>query len=95
MTEIEPDTKRHRIGELAALSGVTRRALRLYEARGLLGEPERTESGYRLYGVTELVRAIRIRRLRTLGLSQCWPQVRRAGDRPSPRGAVRGQRSSG
>src|SRR5262249_5211996 len=61
-------TRRYRIGELAALSGATRRALRLYEARGLLGEPERTEAGYRLYGTAELVRAIRIGRLRALGM---------------------------
>jgi DNA-binding transcriptional MerR regulator len=65
-------TRRYQIGVLAALSGVTPRALRLYEARGLLGEPERAEAGYRLYGTAELVRAIRIRRLRALrmGLDQ-------------------------
>jgi DNA-binding transcriptional MerR regulator len=61
--------RRFRIGEVAALSGVTPRALRLYEARGLLGSPERTESGYRVYGAAELVRAARIRRLRALGMS--------------------------
>src|SRR5262245_21007573 len=58
-----------RIGELAALSGATPRALRLYESRGLLGPAERSESGYRLYGTRELVRAVRIRRLRDLGMS--------------------------
>ena len=61
--------RRFRIGEVAALSGVTPRALRSYEARGLLGSPERTESGYRAYGAAELVQAVRIRRLRALGMS--------------------------
>jgi DNA-binding transcriptional MerR regulator len=65
----EQTTRLFRIGDLAALSGATRRALRLYEARGLLGPPERSESGYRLYGTRELVRALRIRRLRDLGMS--------------------------
>ncbi|TML11915.1 MAG: hypothetical protein E6G33_14165 [Actinobacteria bacterium] len=31
--------------------------------------PERTQAGYRLYGAAELVQAIRIRRLRALGLT--------------------------
>jgi DNA-binding transcriptional MerR regulator len=69
MSNEQSGGRRFRIGELAALSGVTPRALRLYEARGLLAEPQRTESGYRLYGTAELVRAIRIRRLRALGMS--------------------------
>lgn len=37
------------IGELAERSGISRRALRLYEARGILSPPRRTPSGYRLY----------------------------------------------
>jgi hypothetical protein len=37
------------IGELAERSGVSRRALRLYEARGILAPPRRTPSGYRVY----------------------------------------------
>jgi MerR family copper efflux transcriptional regulator len=38
------------IGELAQRSGLSRRALRLYEARGILPSPRRTPSGYRVYG---------------------------------------------
>ena len=37
------------IGEVAARSGVSRKALRLYEARGILPAPSRTASGYRVY----------------------------------------------
>src|SRR5438094_1610175 len=38
-----------RIGEVAARSGVTRKALRLYEARGIVPKPRRTAAGYRVY----------------------------------------------
>jgi len=37
------------IGEVAARSGLSRKALRLYEARGLLPASRRTPAGYRLY----------------------------------------------
>lgn len=37
------------IGEVAARSGVSRKALRLYESRGILSVPHRTPSGYRRY----------------------------------------------
>jgi MerR family regulatory protein len=40
------------IGEAARRAGLTRKAVRLYEARGLLPPVERTESGYRLYSGT-------------------------------------------
>jgi MerR family copper efflux transcriptional regulator len=38
-----------RIGEVAARSGVTPKALRLYEARGIVPKPRRTPAGYRVY----------------------------------------------
>lgn len=37
------------IGDVAAKSGVSRKALRLYEAAGILPAPRRTASGYRTY----------------------------------------------
>ena len=37
------------IGEVAARTGVSRKALRLYEARGILPPALRTASGYRRY----------------------------------------------
>jgi DNA-binding transcriptional MerR regulator len=57
-----------RIGELAELAATTPRAIRHYHDRGLLGEPDRDESGYRRYGPQHLVRLIRIRRLRSLDM---------------------------
>lgn len=43
-------TKFLRIGELAARTGLSAKALRLYEARGLLRPDARSAGGYRLYG---------------------------------------------
>jgi DNA-binding transcriptional MerR regulator len=57
-----------RIGELAELAGTTPRAIRHYHHLGLLAEPERDDSGYRRYGPEQLVRLVRIRRLRSLGM---------------------------
>ena len=38
-----------KIGEVVERSGVSHKALRLYEARGILPSPRRTVSGYRVY----------------------------------------------
>ncbi|MGK5631279.1 MerR family transcriptional regulator, partial [Streptomyces sp. URMC 123] len=58
-----------RIGELAALGGVTTRAVRHYHHLGLLPEPERRANGYREYGLRDVVELVRLRRLTELGLS--------------------------
>ena len=57
------------IGEVAQLLGVTTKTIRHYQKIGLLAEPERTESGYRLYTAQDLLRLQRIKRLQTFGLS--------------------------
>ncbi|MFE2012565.1 MerR family transcriptional regulator [Streptomyces sp. NPDC059491] len=57
-----------RIGEIAALVGVTPRAVRHYHRTGLLPEPARRANGYRVYGVRDAVLLARIRRLTELGL---------------------------
>lgn len=57
------------IGDLARLAGTTVRAVRHYHAVGLLEEPARDASGYRRYGAPALIRVLRIRRLREIGLS--------------------------
>jgi len=54
--------------EAAERLGVTTKALRLYEQRGLV-TPGRTAAGYRAYGPDELIRASEIVALRALGLS--------------------------
>jgi len=48
--------------------GVSTKALRLYEQRGLV-TPGRTPAGYRAYGPDEMIRAAEIVSLRALGLS--------------------------
>lgn len=54
--------------EAAKRLGVSTKALRLYEQRGLV-TPARTVSGYRTYGPDEMTRAAEIVALRALGLS--------------------------
>jgi DNA-binding transcriptional MerR regulator len=58
-----------RIGELAALAGVTTRTVRHYHHTGLLREPARRGNGYRAYTLRDAVELTRIRRLTELGLS--------------------------
>ncbi|MGW2281039.1 MerR family transcriptional regulator [Streptomyces sp. NPDC001770] len=58
-----------RIGELAAVVGVTTRAVRHYHRIGLLPEPPRQPNGYREYALRDAVELARIRRLTELGLS--------------------------
>jgi len=48
------------IGELSARTGATVRMLRYYEEHGLLA-PQRTESGYRVYAESDVLRVDRIR----------------------------------
>ncbi|WP_052865657.1 MerR family transcriptional regulator [Streptomyces niger] len=57
-----------RIGELAALAGVSTRTVRHYHHLGLLPEPERRANGYREYGLRDAVLLSRVRRLTELGL---------------------------
>ncbi|WP_342023078.1 MerR family transcriptional regulator [Arthrobacter citreus] len=54
--------------ELAALAGVTVRALRHYHQLGVLPEPERGYNGYRSYDARDLIRLLRIKRLAAIGI---------------------------
>ncbi|ADI10730.1 MerR family transcriptional regulator [Streptomyces bingchenggensis BCW-1] len=56
------------IGELATRTGATTRALRYYEAQGLL-ESERTGNGYRVYGPGAVTRVRNIRDLLASGFT--------------------------
>ena len=58
-----------KIGEMAAMAGVTTKTLRFYEERGLLPAPTRTPSGYRDYPPEALSRLDFIRRGRNAGLT--------------------------
>lgn len=56
-------------GDLAKKSNVNTETLRYYEKEGLLPEPERTESGYRLYADEDVKRVRFIKRAQELGFS--------------------------
>ncbi|MCX5213809.1 MerR family transcriptional regulator [Kitasatospora sp. NBC_00240] len=56
------------IGELAAATGASARALRHYEQAGLISS-ERAHNGYRVYGEQAAVRVGNIRRLLAAGLT--------------------------
>jgi DNA-binding transcriptional MerR regulator len=58
-----------RIGEVAALVGVSTRTVRHYHHLGLLPEPGRLTNGYREYRLRDAVMLARVRRLAELGLS--------------------------
>lgn len=62
------DETRITIGDAAERTGLTAKAIRLYERHGLLKRPERTAAGYRTFGPDELEVLRFIRRARTLGL---------------------------
>jgi DNA-binding transcriptional MerR regulator len=57
------------IGETADLLGMTPKAIRHYHRIGLVDEPPRTESGYRLYDADTIGRLRMIQQLGRIGLS--------------------------
>src|SRR5256886_14755229 len=57
------------IGEVAKRSGASRKALRLYEAAGILPAPRRTQSGYRVYSSEALDMLAFVRQAQRLGFT--------------------------
>lgn len=57
------------IGQVARQSGVGVQTLRYYEREGLLEEPKRKASGYRMYKESAVMRVQWIRRAKLLGFS--------------------------
>lgn len=57
------------IGDAARLSGISPKMLRHYEGLGLLGEVDRSESGYRMYQRKDVHTLQFIKRARDLGFS--------------------------
>ncbi len=58
------------IGEVAERLGLTQRALRYYEEKGLIPPPSRMSGGFRLYTAEEVARIERVIQLKnTLGFS--------------------------
>ncbi|WP_304412698.1 MerR family transcriptional regulator [Synechocystis sp. PCC 7509] len=62
-------TDKMRIGELAAIAGVTPRTIRYYENLGLLSPNEREGKGFRYYTQTEVAKLQKIDCLKSLGLT--------------------------
>lgn len=57
------------IGELADRVGVNTKTIRYYESIGLVPQPPRTDSGYRVYRAEDEARLVFIRTAQHLGLS--------------------------
>ncbi|MBT2492921.1 heavy metal-responsive transcriptional regulator [Streptomyces sp. ISL-96] len=57
------------VGRVAKQTGLSAKAVRLYEANGLIDPPERTPAGYRSYSEHALPELHFIRQAQTLGLS--------------------------
>ena len=76
------------IGQVAAQSGVSRKALRLYEAEGILPPSRRTPAGYRVYGGDVLSVLTFVTRARRLGFRldeiKDVVRMRRSGRCPCP-----------
>lgn len=58
-----------KIGDVSRQSGIGIEALRFYEKSGLLDQPARTDSGYRVYGPEVLERLAFIKQAQALGFS--------------------------
>lgn len=71
-------------GQLAKQTGLTTATIRFYEDEGLLPEPERSESGYRLYGDEYLTMIQFIQDTKALGypLSRIGDTLRKLSDGP-------------
>ena len=54
------------IKKAASLTGLSVKAIRHYESRGLLSKPERTDAGYRMYSESDIARLQQIRYFREM-----------------------------
>lgn len=57
------------IGEVAKLTGLTAKSIRLYEEKGLILPPTRTEGGYRDYGEKQIQQLTLVARAKAAGFS--------------------------
>jgi DNA-binding transcriptional MerR regulator len=75
-------------GEVVKRSGASRKALRLYEAAGILTAPQRTAAGYRVYGPDTLGVLAFVRQAQRLGFTldeiKDIVRIKRAGRTPCP-----------
>lgn len=59
----------YQISEIAQKCGVNKETLRYYERKNLIPEPNRTESGYRVYSEEIVNRVLFIKRMQELGFT--------------------------
>lgn len=80
------------VGRAAAITGLSPKAIRLYERKELLREAERTEAGYRLFSADDLAVLHFIRQAKTLGLElgeiKDVLDLQRGGEQPCGRVAA-------
>jgi MerR family copper efflux transcriptional regulator len=67
--ELETNVGMHTVGAAAKAVGVSAKAVRIWEAKGLLPPATRTEAGYRLFSDDDIAILRFILRARTLGLT--------------------------
>lgn len=65
---MQTELKTLTIGQAAEHSRLTPKAIRLYETRGLIPKPDRTQSGYRTYTADDIAILNFIRQARAVGL---------------------------
>jgi DNA-binding transcriptional MerR regulator len=74
------------VGKAAQAAGLSAKAVRLYESKGLLPQAPRTAAGYRIYSDGDIAILRFIRQAKTLGLSlgeiRDILDLRRGGDAP-------------
>ena len=78
------------IGKVVKATGLSPKAIRYYEEKGLLPPRPRTEGGYRQYEEGDIKRLLFIRRMKEMGISMrqisnllnCWPADTCATARP-------------
>ena len=88
------------IGMAAKRTGLSPRAIRYYEDKGLLPPRPRTVGGYRQYGEADVKSLLFIRRAKDLGISlrqisallDCWPESTCAMSRPLLKKTLAGAR---
>ena len=84
------------VGQVAALSGVSRDAIRYYERRGLLPKAARTPAGYRQYPDGVIRRLALVRNAQRFGFSLAeiagFLRVRDGGGKPCEAVRAAGQR---
>lgn len=72
--EVYPVRRLMHIGEVSDRTGLSLRTIRHYETVGIIGAPERTDGGFRVYTEAEVRRMDLVRRMRPLGF--CLEELR-------------------